>query len=86
VDSETSYMYCPLDGSAGNATGEQFALFSSSLSSGSLLQLGSPMMLKSLKTGKWVPEIIIVTSAQLSAGVMHGVTITVNAVPEACFF
>lgn len=46
-------MYCPLDGSAGNTSQEQFALFVNNLTPGTPIAPGSTVLLKSIKTGQF---------------------------------
>lgn len=44
-------VYCPADGSDGSSAGEQFTFLSTSLPPGTTLAPGSPMLIKSVKTG-----------------------------------
>jgi hypothetical protein len=44
-------MYCPTNGSVTNSLSMQFAAFSTDLNPGSVIRVGSQILLKSLKTG-----------------------------------
>jgi hypothetical protein len=50
VESLETYVYCPLDGSLGNTTGQQFIVYNNALSPGAAIMPGGKAIVKSVRS------------------------------------